>query len=163
MATTFRGSSKSANAPDVKPGLYYGRFEGYQEKVLEQSKFDDEVFVFTFTLLDDDLKALYEPEKEDPITVDKTTSRNLNTKSKTTPGAVKVLKALMTADEYEEFEERAAIDEADTEKLAKFDAKHTGVTDKDLLGRIVQLDVIKKENGWPGIEEVTRTKKQAAK
>jgi len=69
------------------------------------------------------------------------TSQSVNTKSKTTPGAVKVLRALMTDGEY-----------------ARFEAEQPVPAD-DLIGRMVQVQVIIKENGWPKVEDVFPAKK----
>jgi hypothetical protein len=132
MGLTFKAGS-SAQAPNVEAGMYDMRFDGVEAKTLEKSQFDPEVFIWKFTLFDDG-KVVY--DEGEPVEVDKVTSQSTNTKSKTTPGAVKVLKALMTAEEFSAFEREEPID-ADA-----------------LLGRMVQGQVIIKDNGWPGVEEV---------
>lgn len=137
MGLTFQATATSANAPSVEPGEYDARFEGVEAKTLEKAQFDPDVFIWRFTLLDDDGKALY--EEGEPIEVEKVTSQNTNVKSKTTPGAVKVLKALLTADEFETFEEGELV-----------------LKDDELVGRKVVLDVFTKESGWPGVEEIRR-------
>jgi len=131
---TFKATSKSAEAPDVEAGVYDARFDGVEAKTLEKSQFDPEVFVWSFTLFDDDGKVLY--DGGEPVVVDKITSQSTNTKARTTPGAVKVLKALMSAEEFEAFVNEEPIEAG------------------ELIGRKVQLQVIVKDNGWPAVEEV---------
>lgn len=144
MPLTFKATSKSADAPNIEAGVYDARFDGVEAKTLEKSQYDPEVFIWAFTLMEDG-KVLY--DAGEPVTVDKITSQSTNTKARTTPGAVRVLKALMTAEEYEAFVNEEPVDAG------------------DLIGRIVQVQVIVKDNGWPAVEEVLpsrRARRRAA-
>jgi hypothetical protein len=136
MGLSFKASTKSASAPefeDIEGALL--RFEGVEEKVLDKSQFDPEVFVWAFTVCDADKKVIY--SEGDPLTVDKLTSRSVNVKSKTTPGAVKVLKALMTKAEFAKFS-----DEDEDDKVGE----------DELIGRFVKADIIHNESGYPAID-----------
>lgn len=139
LGTTFEASTKSANAPKgVKKGEYDAKFKGVESGEIENSQFGDgKVFFWKFALLDDDGKAIY--SEGEPIEVSKTTSRSTNVKSKTTPGAVKVLKALLSDEEFEDFK----------------DGK-SKVKDEELIDRVVVVEVFIKDNDWPGIEEIRR-------
>lgn len=146
MGVTFQASSSSAEAPDIEGGLYDARFEGVEAKVLEKSQFDPNAFIWTFTLFEDG-KPVYMEGDPEPVTVDGVTSQSTNTRSKTTPRAVRYLKALMTADEFAAFE-----------REEPFNAE-------DLLGRMVQVQVAIKDNGWPKVEDVLsarRARRRAA-
>lgn len=134
MGLKFAGSETSGTPPTFETGMFDARFEGVEAKVIEKSQFDPNVFIWQFTLLDDDGKVIY--DEGEPLEVEKVTSQSVNVKSKTTPGAVKVLKALMTEAEFAAFERGEELD-AD-----------------ELVGRTVQVQVIKKDSGWPGVEEV---------
>lgn len=138
MGLTLAGSSKSANAPDIEPNIYDARFDGVVAKVLEKSQYDPNAFIWSFTLFEDG-KAIY--LDGEPVEVEKVTSQSTNTKSKTTPGAVKVLKAIMTADEFAAFEREEPIDA------------------EELVGRMVQVVVVTKDSGWPGVDEVLPARK----
>lgn len=139
MPLTFQATSKSAEAPDVEAGVYDARFDGVEAKTLEKSEFDPNVFIWSFTLFDDDGKLLY--DAGEPVVVDKITSQSTNTKARTTPGAVKVLKAIMTSEEFAAFE------------------RGEPISAEDLIGRKVQLQVIIKDNGWPAVEEVLQARR----
>lgn len=134
MGLTFAASSTDAKAPNIElPAIYDARFDAVREDSIEASKFDPECFIWGFTLFEDG-EAIY--DEGEPVTVEGVTSRSVNTKSKTTPRAVRYLKALMTADEFEGFL---------NEEPVKAD---------DLIGRFVQVSLIKKESGWPKVEDV---------
>lgn len=139
MGVTFKATTKGSHTPEVDEGEYIGRFEGVEEKVLEKSQFDPEAFIWNFTLLDGAGKVIY--YDGDPVEVEKVTSRNTNVKSKTVPGAVQVLKSLMTKAEFEAF--------ADEEQESE-------LTEDELKGRLVMLDIFHKESGYLGIEDVRR-------
>jgi len=136
---TFKATSKSADAPNIEGGLYDARFDGVEAKTLEKSQYDPEVFVWSFTLFEDG-EPIY--DQGEPVEVDKITSQSTNTKARTTPGAVKVLKSLMSAEEFAAFE------------------REEPVSAGDLIGRMVQVQVIIKENGWPAVEEVLPPRRQ---
>ena len=133
MGITFAASSKSANAPDIEPGIYPARFDKVEPKVVEQSQFSPDCFEWTFTLYEGD-EPIY--DEGDPLEVTGLTSQSTNVKSKTTPRAVRYLQAIMTPEEFASFAAGGGID-ADA-----------------LLGRMVQVQVIVKDSGWPAIENV---------
>lgn len=145
MGTIFKATAKSADAPNIEAGLYDGKFHGVEVKFIEGGSYGDgDRFVWPFTLLDDDGAVLRfeEGEKEgEPIVADGLTSMSLNTKSKTQPKAVRFFKALATEDEFAEFE----------------DEDGPGVdmsADGPLAGRIAQVEVTIRDNGWPQIVNV---------
>jgi hypothetical protein len=131
----FAASSKSAEAPDIEAGIYDARFDGVVAKYIEESKYDPNAFIWSFTLL---VEGTDEPvyDDGDPVTTDLVTSQSLNLTSKTVPGAIKALKALMSAKEF-----------------ALFEAGDTPKSD-DLIGRKVKAIVSIKDSGWPKVEGV---------
>ncbi|HET7070113.1 MAG TPA: hypothetical protein VFI40_04760 [Nocardioides sp.] len=146
MGLTIQASSSSGNPPELEDGLYDARFDGVRAEELENSQFgDNKVFIWDFTLFEDG-KAIRE-ERDDhekfgePIEVQGMTSRSTNTKSKTTPRAVRYLKGIMSAEEFEAFV---------AEKPVDVDA---------LVGRMVQVQVELKENGWAKVTDVLPAKK----
>lgn len=132
----FTATAKSADAPNIgDAGLFDGRFEGVSTKFVEGGQYGDgDRYVWNFTLLDDDGEVLY--DEGDPIVVDALTSMSLNTQSKTTPKAVRFLKALLSAADFAAFENGEGID---------MDA---------LVGTVAQVDVALRDNGWPTIVNV---------
>jgi hypothetical protein len=135
MGQVFAASAKSADAPDIEGGLYDAKFEGVTTKFIEGGQYGDgDRFVWNFTLLDDDGAVLY--DAGDPIVCDALTSMSLNTKSKTQPKAVRFFKALASAEEFEAFEDGEGVDM------------------DSLIGRIAQVDVAIRDNGWPTIVNV---------
>jgi hypothetical protein len=139
MGLTFAAGSTAGTPPDIEKGIFDARFDGVVEKTDVPSQYgNSDVFVWAFTLFADG-EAIY--DEGEPVTVERMTSQSVNTKSKTTPGAVKVLRALMTDGEY-----------------ARFEAEQPVPAD-DLIGRMVQVQVIIKENGWPKVEDVFPAKK----
>ena len=146
MGTTFRATSKSADAPDIDPGVYDARFDGVSTKFITGGQYGDgNRFEWAFTLLDDDGDVMY--DGGEPLEVTGLTSESTNILSKTQPRAVRYLKALMTPVEFATFSAGEGVDE---------DA---------LLGRVVQVEVAVKENGWPSIANVLppRAKRKASK
>jgi hypothetical protein len=142
MGLTFTASDKSANAPAIEEGIYSAKFIGVTAKTIEKSQYDPNVYVWLFGLLDDEGNAIYSEGDPEPLTIDKVTSQSTNVKSKTTPGAIKVLKALMTVAEF-----------------ALFETGEGATKDEDLIGRRVKVSVVTKENGWPSIEDVLPDRK----
>lgn len=141
-------SAKSADAPDIgEPGLFDAKFLGLSEKFIEGGQYGDGTrYVWLFNLLDDDGKVLYEERAENPnhgdaIEVDALTSMSLNTQSKTTPKAVRFLKALCTPEEFAAFEDGKGVD-----------------TDA-LIGRKAQVEVTIRDSGWPTIVNVLAARK----
>lgn len=132
---TFTATSKSADAPNVDPGICDARFDGVQKKFIEGGQFGDgDRLEWQFTLLDDDGAVLY--DDGDPIEVQGLTSLSTNVLSKTTPKAVRYLKALMTPEEFAAFSEGK------------------GVNASALIGRVVQVEVAIRDSGWPTIANV---------
>ena len=139
MSISFTASSKSADAPNIEAGIYDARFEGVVAKVIEESKFDPNAFIWSFTLLEEGTdEVLY--DGGDPVTVDLVTSQSVNLTSKTVPGAIKALKALMTTKEFALFEAGETMDA------------------EALEGRKVKLIVSIKDSGWPKAEGVIAMK-----
>lgn len=136
MGVTFKAASVSAGAPDVEAGIWAARFDGISAKVLEKSQFDPNVFEWAFTLLDETGAVVY--DEGEPIEVTALTSRSMNTKSKTTPRAVRYLKAILTPAEFATFE----------------DEEGAGLDADALAGRVVQVIIEINDNGWPKITDV---------
>lgn len=127
MGITFAASSKSADAPDIEPGVYPADFNGVRADTIENSQYGNgDIFSWEFTVFD----------QGDPVEVRGTTSRSLNTKSKTTPTAVRWLKSLLNKAEW-----------------AKFEAGD-GLDADELVGRRCQVQVEIKDSGWPKIVNV---------
>lgn len=140
MSLTFTATSKSADAPNVEPGICDARFDGVAVKFITGGMYGDgDRFEWAFTLLDDDGEILY--DGGDPVELTGLTSTSTNVASKTQPRAVRYLKALMTPAEFASFEAGEGIDE------------------KSLLGRTVQVEVAIKDNGWPTIANVLPARK----
>ena len=135
MGTTFRATSKAADAPEVEPGVYDARFDGVESKFITGGQYGDgNRFEWSFTLLDDDGDVMY--DEGEPLEVTGLTSESTNILSKTTPRAVRYLKALMTPAEFATFSAGEGVDES------------------ALIGRVAQIEVSVKENGWPSIANV---------
>lgn len=140
MGLTMQSSS-TAKVPPKLPdgeGIYTLRFDGVREDEIKGGKYGDDVFIWELTVFHEGKVAYDEGE---PIEVEKVTGRSVNTKSKTVPGAVKVLKALMTPAEFAAFENDEPID-AD-----------------ELIGRFVQGDLSYKDNGWIAVGDIIRAPK----
>ena len=145
MGIVFTATSKSADAPDIEAGIYDARCDGVAVKFITGGQFGDgDRFEWSFTLLDDEGETLY--DDGEPVEVTGLTSTSLNTMSKTTPRAVRYLKALLTPAEFAAFEAGDGVDE------------------KAILGKTVQVEVSIKDNGWPAIANVLPPRvKRAAK
>lgn len=147
MGQVFTASTKSADAPELEAQIYDGLFVGVSKKTITGGQFGDgERFEWAFKLLDDDGEIMYEDREEnpnfgDPIVVTGLTSLSTNILSKTTPRAVRYLKALMTPGEYAAFEAEEGVD-ADA-----------------LIDRKVQVEVAIKDNGWPQVANVLPARK----
>lgn len=138
MGLTLQAKTGSSEAPNIEPGLYDARFDGIEAKVIESSAYDPNAFEWTFTLFDEG-KAIY--EDGEPVTVTGLTSQKINFGSKTTPKAVKWLKAIMTAAEFEAISSGDPVD-ADS-----------------LEGRMVQVQVETKDSGWPAVTGIIAARK----
>lgn len=137
---TFQATTVAAGAPDIESGIYDARFDGVATKFITGGQFGDgERFEWSFTLLDDEGAVLY--DDGDPVEVTGLTSLSTNVASKTQPKAVRYLKAIMTPAEFSAFE------------------AGEGVDAEALVGRVVQLDVAIKENGWPAVANVLPARK----
>jgi hypothetical protein len=109
---------------------------------------------WVFNPLDEDGAPIREDREDNEnfgkaIEVSKLTGVGFNIASKTTPSEVLMLKALLSADEFAAFEngEGTPDDEKD-------------VAEGGLLGRVAQGEVFVKENGWPGLGNVTALPKR---
>lgn len=150
MGTTFKATAKSADAPNIEGGLYDGKFLGIETKFIEGGQYGDgERFVWPFTLLDDDGAVLRfeDGDREgEPIVADALTSMSLNTKSKTQPKAIRFAKALLTEAEFSEFEDE--------------DGEGVDMSaDGPVAGRVAQVEVAIRDNGWPTIVNVLPKRK----
>lgn len=139
MGIAFAGSTTSAGAPNVEGGVYDGRFDGVAAKIIANSKYDPNSYEWSFTLLDNGA-VLY--DAGEPVEVTGLTSQSVNVKSKTTPKAVRWLKAIMTPAEFAQFE--LGEEPVDADKL---------------VGRSVQLVIAINDNGWPRVDDVLAAKK----
>ena len=140
MGRVFEAVTTAAEAPQVEPGLYDMRFDGTSDKVVtggqwQKNEEGDPKIEWSFTLLDDDGAALY--DGGDPIQLSKLTGTSFNYDSKTVPGGLKMLKALLTPQEYAGFITGGGCPNED-----------------ELLGRKVQGEVFVKESGWPAIGNI---------
>lgn len=140
MGVTFNATSKAADAPDVEAGVYDARFDGVTTKFVEGGQYGDgERFVWAFTLLDDDGSVLY--DQGDPVEVDSLTSMSTNVASKTTPKAVRYLKALLTDAEFAQF------------------SAGEGFAADAIVGRKCQVEVAIRDSGWPTVVSVLPARK----
>ena len=145
MGTTFTATSKAAEAPNVEEGMYDATYTGFESKRIKGGLYTKDTengdlkLEWKFQLLDDEGGDLY--DEGDPLELSKLTGVGFNIASKTVPQEVRVLKALQTPAEYAAFE------------------AGEGVKEDDLVGRIVQVEVFVKENGWPGIGNVIPARK----
>ncbi len=140
---TFTATSKAADAPDIEGGIYDARFDGVAKKFIQGGQYGDgDRFEWSFTLMEDGA-VLY--DGGDPVELTGLTSTSTNIASKTTPRAVRYLKALMTPAEFAQFE------------------AGEGVDAQALLGRVVQVEVLIKENGWPTIANVLPAPRKKSK
>ena len=146
MGTTFTPTTKAAEAPDIEAGIYDARFDGTEQKLIKGGQYTrdtvngDPKLEWAFTLLDDDDDVMY--DDGDPVEVTKLTGVGFNIAAKTVPQELRVLKALCTAAEYAAFE------------------AGQGTKEEDLIGRIVQVEVFVKDNGWPGVGNVLPARKK---
>lgn len=160
---TYQATSKAADAPDIESRVYDGSLVGVESKRIKGGRYTKDTvngdlkLEWTFALLDDDGTPLREDRDGHEnfgkaIKVSKLTGTGFNIASKTTPSEVLMLKALLTDAEFAAFEngEGTPDDEADVEKGG-------------LLGRVAQVEVFVKENGWPGIGNVIKARKRRGK
>jgi hypothetical protein len=143
---TYQATSKAADAPDIEAAMYDLVFVRSEAKKVKGGQYTKDAvngdpkleLVFNAISNDEDEPGLLYHEG-DPIEVSKLVGVGFNINSKTTPGEVLFLKAILTAAEYAKFEagEGTPDDEVDAP---------TG-----LRGRVVQGEVFVKENGWPGV------------
>jgi hypothetical protein len=145
---TYTATSKAADAPDVsglvgmvdlrltdEPSVAHGIKGQYaKDKVNGDDKFE-----WPFIIIDDEGDPVYIEGEEVEVTT--LTGMGFNIASKTVPGEVKMLKALLTASEFAAFE------------------NGEGTNGATLPGRVVQAELFVKENGWPGISNVIKASK----
>jgi len=144
MVTKFKATTTSAEPPDIDglPGIFDAKFLGVSVKENVSGKFGTEdKFIWNFGLIDSKGKDIYDRKTADPVEVDMMTGQNMNVASKTVPGGVKVMKALLTATEFKAFE-----------------AGELELSDEDLIGRKVELDLFVNDEGWLRINEVRRSR-----
>lgn len=142
MGIKFKATTTSAEPPDIDglPGIFDAKFLGVSIKEKISGKFGiEDKFVWNFGLIDGKGKDIFDRKTADPVEVDMMTGQNMNVKSKTVPGGIKVMKALLTAAEFKAFE-------SETLELE----------DDDLLGRKVELDLFVSDDGWLRINEVRK-------
>jgi hypothetical protein len=154
----YQASSKAADAPDIEAAMYDALFVSVEAKRVAGGQYTkdkergDPKLEWNFKLLDDDGAVIRNDNEESenfgkPVIVSKLTGVGFNIASKTVPGEVKLLKALLTPAEFAAFEAGAP----------------TPADDKDapegLVGRKVQVEVFIKENGWPGVGNVIAARK----
>lgn len=150
MGRTFTASAKSAEAPDVEPGVYDLRFEGTAEKTISGGQYQknpagDPKLEWSWTIFEDG-KPIFEEREEHPsfgeeVGVECLTGIGFNTRSKTVPQEVRILKALLTAEEFAAFEDGEGTEEA------------------ELIGRMVQGEVYIKDGGWLGVTNIIPARK----
>lgn len=158
----YTASATAGDAPNLDPGMYDAVLLRVESKRVNGGEYTkdkvngDPKLEWVFGLLDDDGDRILFVDAEgevkyedgDPVEVEvgKLTGVGFNIKSKTTPGEVKVLKALLTPAEYAAFEngEGTPDDEVDAPE--------------GLRGRKAQVEVFIKESGWPGIGNVIAAK-----
>lgn len=155
----FQATTKAATAPNIEAAVYDGLFVGVEAKRIKGGQFTKDVengdpkLEWNFKLLDDDGRVIRNDNEESddygkPVIVSKLTSTSFNIASKTTPGAVKLLKALLTAPEFSAFENGEGTPDSETD------------TDEGgLLNRKCQVEVFINDNGWPGVGNVMPPRK----
>lgn len=142
----YTATSKAAEAPDIEEAMYDGILIRVEAKKVKGGQYTkdqvngDPKLEWVFNPLDDEGNIIY--DKGEPIEVSKLTGVGFNTKSKTVPQEVRVLKALLTKAEFAAFEEGEGTPDDAVDAPA------------GLLGRKGQLEVFVKENGWPGVGNV---------
>lgn len=141
---TRQASTIAGEAPNIDEGMYDSLLVGVEEKRVKGGQ-------YTKDLVNGDLKLewsfLILDEAGSPVSptvvVTKLTGTGFNIRSKTIPQEVRILRAILTKDEYAAFENGAGTpDDAVT------------ASEGGLLGRKVQTEVFIKENGWPGVGNI---------
>ena len=157
---TRQASTSAAEAPVVEEAMYDGILIAVEEKrvnggMYTKNKVDgDPKLEWSFIALDEEGERIPAIDKDgNPLTtedgepkdviVSKLTGVGFNIASKTVPQEIRMLKALLTKDEFTAFENGEGT--PDDAVRAK---------DGGLLGRKGQLEVFVKENGWPGVGNV---------
>lgn len=150
---TRQATESASEAPLVDEGMFDGILARVEDKRVKGGQYTkdpvngDPKLEWTFNPLDDD--GAYMPyETKDGVVADKDlevsklTGVGFNIKAKTVPQEIRVLKAILTKEEFAAFE--AGQGTPDDAVAAP----------EGLLGRKVQLEVFVKENGWPGIGNI---------
>jgi len=149
MSETFIATSKAADAPNIAPNIYDLRFDGTSRTTMKTGKYvkdpinGDPKLRWEFTVLGDDGEPLY--DQGDAISVDTITGVGFNIASKTVPAEVKMLKALLTAAEFQAFQ------------------AGNGTNEESLLGRVVQGEVYINDGGWPGVTNIIKARAKTGK
>lgn len=155
----FQASTSAGDAPVVEEAMYDLVFTGIERKTLKSGEYlkdkvnGDPKLEWYFLVLDAEGnplpfvnaegEVLYEDGDPREVKLSKLTGVGFNIKSKTVPGEVRILKALLTTAEFKAFEGGAATPDSDVDK-----------SEGGLIGRTVQGEVFTKENGWPAIGNI---------
>lgn len=143
---TYQATSRAASAPDIEPAGYDLVFVRSESKRIKGGMYtkdtvngDPKLELFFNVVSNDDEKPGLIYEDGDAIEVSKLVGVGFNTTSKTVPGEVLFLKAILTAAEFAAFLEGAGT--PDDEVKAP----------EGLVGRVVQGEVYINGEGWPGV------------
>ena len=145
VGNTFQATTQSADSQYVEPGIYDLRFDGTTQTMVKGGQYTkdpvngDPKLEWHFTVLDEDGDVIY--DKGDAVEVQALTGTRFNITSKTVPGEVKVLKAILNPAELASFMEG------------------NGTEEEKLLGRIVQGEIFIKESGWLGVTNIIPARK----
>lgn len=146
---TYQATSRAANAPTIEAAGYDLVFVRSESKLIKGGQYlkdkvngDPKLELFFNVVSNDDDEPGLIFENGDAIEVSRLVGIGFNTASKTVPGEVLFLKAILTKDEYQTFLDGGGTpdDEADAPK--------------GLIGRVVQGEVYVKDDGWPGVGAV---------
>jgi hypothetical protein len=146
----FQATSKAAEAPDIEEAMYDLVLVGISATTLKVGKFlkdavnGDPKLEWSFNPLDETGAVIINEKTGEPIVLSTLTGVGFNIASKTVPGEVKMLKALLTKAEYAAFENGEGTPDSDEDAPL------------GMLGRKAQGEVFVKENGWPGLGNVVQ-------
>jgi hypothetical protein len=157
---TRQASTTAGEAPVIEEAMYDGLLISVEEKRVKGGQYTKDLvngdlkLEWSFLSLDEEGNFIPAIDKDGNalttedgtpknVIVSKLTGVGFNIASKTVPQEVRMLKALLTKDEYVAFENGEGT--PDDAVRAK---------DGGLLGRKVQTEVFVKENGWPGVGNV---------
>jgi hypothetical protein len=143
---TYQATSRAANAPDIEAAGYDLVFVRSEAKLIKGGQYlkdkvngDPKLELYFNVISNDDENPGLMFEDGQAIEVSRLVGTGFNTTSKTTPGEVLFLKAILTKSEYEAFIEGAGTPDDEEDAPA------------GLVGRVVQGEVYVKDDGWPGV------------